>query len=175
VILSHCQAKGDRICSDFGRPRPAAGSRRVKAPAQKHETPPSLAGLFGKTEIGSLSPRAARFFFSLELPAFQYIRGKAERSEADMGSHGGISSRLPNQTGGDSVNLGHFRRLQMPRELIEPNKGDKRFIRRKGGKFTKSQDDVGKSLSADRRKKAKKTVKKGEGDRGDQKKTARRK
>ena len=56
----------------------------------------------------------------------------------------------------------------MPRELIAP-KGDKRYVRRKKGKFTKSQDDVGKSLTADRRKKAKRTVKKGEGDRGDQK------
>ena len=56
----------------------------------------------------------------------------------------------------------------MPRELIAP-KGDKRYVRRKRGKFTKSQDDVGKSLTADRRKKAKRTVKKGEGDRGDQK------
>jgi hypothetical protein len=56
----------------------------------------------------------------------------------------------------------------MPRELIAP-KGDKRYVRRKKGKFTKSQDDVGKSLAADRRKKAKTKVKKGEGDRGDQK------
>ena len=56
----------------------------------------------------------------------------------------------------------------MPRELIDTGK-DKRYVRRKKGKFTKSQDDVGKSLAADRRKKAKKTVKKGEGDRGDQK------
>ena len=56
----------------------------------------------------------------------------------------------------------------MPRELIA-SKGDKRYVRRKKGKFTKSQDDVGKSLAADRRKKAKKMVKKGEGDRGDQK------
>jgi hypothetical protein len=57
----------------------------------------------------------------------------------------------------------------MPRELIEPNKGDKRYVRRKKGRFTKSQDDVGRSLAADRRKKAKTKVKKGEGDRGDQK------
>jgi hypothetical protein len=65
----------------------------------------------------------------------------------------------------------------MPRTLIEPHKGDKRFVRRKKGKFTKSQDDVGRSLAADRRKKAKKVAKKGEGDRGDQKrrKTARKK
>ena len=56
----------------------------------------------------------------------------------------------------------------MPRKLIEPNKGDKRYIRRKKGKFTKAQADVGRSLAADRRKKAKKTAEKGEGDRGDQ-------
>jgi hypothetical protein len=56
----------------------------------------------------------------------------------------------------------------MPRELIEPHKGDKRYVRRKKGKFTNSQDDVGRSLSADRRTKAKRVVKKGEGDRGDQ-------
>jgi hypothetical protein len=55
----------------------------------------------------------------------------------------------------------------MPRQLIEPHKGDKRYARRKGGKFTKSQDDVGRSLAADRRKRAKQKVRKGEGDRGD--------
>ena len=31
----------------------------------------------------------------------------------------------------------------MPRELIEPQKGDKRYVRRKKtGKFTKSQDNL---------------------------------
>jgi len=55
----------------------------------------------------------------------------------------------------------------MPRSLIEPHKGNKRYVRRKGGKFTKSQDDVGRSLAADRRKRAKQVVKSGEGDRGD--------
>ena len=30
----------------------------------------------------------------------------------------------------------------MPRTQIEPHKGDKRYVRRKGGKFTKSQDEV---------------------------------
>jgi hypothetical protein len=63
----------------------------------------------------------------------------------------------------------------MPRELIEPHKGDKRYVRRtKGGKFGKTVD-VGKSLSADRRSKAKKTVKKGDGDRGDVKRSTRNK
>jgi hypothetical protein len=56
----------------------------------------------------------------------------------------------------------------MPRTLIEP-KGDKRYVRRKKGRFTKSQDDVSRSLAADRRRKAKRVAKKGEGDRGDQK------
>jgi hypothetical protein len=57
----------------------------------------------------------------------------------------------------------------MPRELIEPHKGDKRFVRRDGNGQFKESDDVGRSLAADRRVKAKTVVKKGEGDRGDQK------
>jgi hypothetical protein len=57
----------------------------------------------------------------------------------------------------------------MPRELIEPHKGDKRYVRRsKGGQF-KESDDVGRSLAADRHTKATTVAKKGEGDRGDQK------
>jgi hypothetical protein len=56
------------------------------------------------------------------------------------------------------------------RELIEPHKGDKRYVRRdEQGRFAES-DDVSRSLAADRRTKAKATVKKGQGDRGDQKK-----
>ena len=54
----------------------------------------------------------------------------------------------------------------MPRELIDTGT-DKRFVRRGGrGKF-KESDDVGKSLTADRRKKAKTKVKSGQGDKGD--------
>ena len=56
----------------------------------------------------------------------------------------------------------------MPRELIEPHKGDKRYVRRKKGKFSAAQTEVGRSLSTDRRSRAKTIVKKGEGDRGDQ-------
>jgi hypothetical protein len=52
------------------------------------------------------------------------------------------------------------------RELIAP-KGDKRFVRRDGaGRFSES-DDVGRSLSADRRRKSKTKVKSGYGDKGD--------
>lgn len=61
------------------------------------------------------------------------------------------------------------RRKAATRELVEPHKGDKRYVRRKKGKFTTSQDDVSKSLSQDRRRKAKTVAKKGQGDRGDAK------
>jgi len=57
------------------------------------------------------------------------------------------------------------------RQLIEPHKGDKRYARRdEQGQFTDSQDNVSRSLSADRRRKAKTVAPKGQGDRGDQKK-----
>jgi hypothetical protein len=53
------------------------------------------------------------------------------------------------------------------RELIEPHTGDKRYVRRKAdGTFGKTVD-VGRSLSADKRTKAKTKVPKGQGDRGD--------
>jgi hypothetical protein len=53
------------------------------------------------------------------------------------------------------------------RELIEPHPGDKRYVRRDGqGKF-KESDDVGKSLSQDRRQHAKTDAGKGQGDKGD--------
>ena len=53
------------------------------------------------------------------------------------------------------------------RELIEPHKGDKRYVRRdEAGRFGES-DDVGRSLATDRRTKAKTPAKPGQGDRGD--------
>jgi len=56
------------------------------------------------------------------------------------------------------------------RELIAPN-GDKRLVRRDAdGKF-KESDDLGRSLSQDVRKSAKTTVKSGQGDRGDRKRS----
>lgn len=54
------------------------------------------------------------------------------------------------------------------RELIEPNEGDKRYVRRdEEGKFTEDQTDVGKSLSQDQKREAKTKVKPGYGDQGD--------
>ena len=54
------------------------------------------------------------------------------------------------------------------RELIEQGSG-KRYARRDTkGRFTTDQTEVGRSLAADRRTKAQRTVPKGQGDRGDQ-------
>jgi hypothetical protein len=58
------------------------------------------------------------------------------------------------------------RKKAAKRELIDTGT-DKRFVRRgAAGKF-KQSDDVGRSLTADRRKKAKRKVKSGQGDKGD--------
>ena len=55
------------------------------------------------------------------------------------------------------------------RELIEPHKGDKRYVRRDGQGQFKESDDVGRSLAQDRRQHAATESKPGEGDRGDRK------
>lgn len=53
------------------------------------------------------------------------------------------------------------------RTVIEPHRGDRRYVRRnKKGEFTK-EVSVGRSLAADRKRKAKSKVKKAQGDRGD--------
>ena len=54
------------------------------------------------------------------------------------------------------------------RTTIKP-KGDARYIRRDSKGRIKESDDVGRSLKKDREQKAKKTVRPGYGDRGDQK------
>lgn len=53
------------------------------------------------------------------------------------------------------------------RELIEPHKGDKRYIRRDDQGRIKESDDVSRSLSQDQRRKAKTVSKPGQGDKGD--------
>ena len=54
------------------------------------------------------------------------------------------------------------------RELIEPNEGDKRYVRRdEEGQFTDSQDDVSRSQSQDQKRDAQTEVNSGQGDRGD--------
>lgn len=53
------------------------------------------------------------------------------------------------------------------RELIEPNPGDKRYVRRDDqGRFQES-DDVSRSLSQDQKRAATNEAKPGHGDRGD--------
>ena len=56
------------------------------------------------------------------------------------------------------------------RELIAP-RGDKRYIRRDAKGRIKESDDVSRSLSQDRRRKAKTKPAPGQGDRGDRKPT----
>jgi hypothetical protein len=55
------------------------------------------------------------------------------------------------------------------RELIEPHKGDKRYVRRNEQGQFKESDDVGRSLTQDRRQHAQTESKPGQGDRGDRK------
>ena len=58
------------------------------------------------------------------------------------------------------------RRKAAKRELFNTGT-DKRFVRRGAKGRFKESDDVGRSLSADRRRKAKRKVKSGQGDKGD--------
>jgi len=53
------------------------------------------------------------------------------------------------------------------RELISPHTGDKRFIRRDDQGRFEEVEDVGRSLTQDRRRRAKGRSTRGQGDRGD--------
>jgi hypothetical protein len=54
------------------------------------------------------------------------------------------------------------------RERIERNESDERFVRRdEQGRFAEEQEEVGRSLTQDRKREAKSPTKKGAGDRGD--------
>jgi hypothetical protein len=65
------------------------------------------------------------------------------------------------------------RRPAAKRELIDTSR-DKRYVRRDAnGQFDES-DDVGRSLSQDRRRKAEKAAKPGHGDKGDRKRRSKR-
>lgn len=58
------------------------------------------------------------------------------------------------------------KRASSKRELIKTGT-DKRYVRRSGKGTFKESDDVSRSLSADRPKKAKTAAKRGQGDKGD--------
>ncbi len=53
------------------------------------------------------------------------------------------------------------------RTVLQPRRGDKRYTRRDGRGRFKEMDDMGRSLSQDRRRKAKRKARKGQGDKGD--------
>ena len=61
-----------------------------------------------------------------------------------------------------------MRRKASKRELIAPRRDMRYVLRDEGGRIRES-DDVGRSLSQDRKRKAQKVAKPGQGDRGDQK------
>ena len=58
------------------------------------------------------------------------------------------------------------RKKAAKRTLIAPRE-DKRYVRRDARGRIRESDDVGRSLSSDRRRKAKRKAPKGQGDRGD--------
>jgi len=66
------------------------------------------------------------------------------------------------------------KRKAAKRELIAP-RGDKRYIRRDERGRIKESDDVGRSLSQDRRRTSKKAAKPGQGDKGDRQPAKRKK
>lgn len=65
------------------------------------------------------------------------------------------------------------RRSSSKRELINTGR-DKRFVRRDSQGQFKESDDVGRSLSSDRRQRAKTQSKSGQGDRGDRRRTSKK-
>ena len=86
-------------------------------------------------------------------------RSLARRKSAELhrGNRRAVSAVKPSQPEA---------RMMAKRELTEPGT-DKRYVRRgTTGRF-KESDDVGRSLAADRRTKAKTVAKRGEGDKGD--------
>ena len=86
----------------------------------------------------------------------------SKTSSSRSGSSKAGSSRSRAKTGASKPR----RRAARKRELINTGT-DKRYVRRDdGGRFNES-DDVGRSLSMDRKRKAKTVSKSGQGDRGD--------
>ena len=72
------------------------------------------------------------------------------------------------KTTGKGTTTNARRKKAAKRTLISP-RGDKRYIRRDAKGRIKESDDVSRSLSQDRRRKATTNAKAGQGDRGDRK------
>ena len=89
------------------------------------------------------------------------------------GSKGGGRTSKRSGGGGKPGTMGRTSgmkrgRASSKRELIDTG-SDKRYVRRGAGGQFKESDDVGRSLSADRRRAAKNQSPPGQGDRGDRK------
>jgi hypothetical protein len=92
---------------------------------------------------------------------------RCDAGSGDAASTGEPEPSIAQIDSGNRVRTGGIAMATKKRELVEPHRGDKRFIRRDDhGRFAKSAD-VGRSLIKDVRKRAKTTVKSGQGDRGD--------
>jgi hypothetical protein len=63
--------------------------------------------------------------------------------------------------------MGTMPKKTSKRTMLEPHKGDRRYVRRNTKGQFKTEVNVSRSLAADRRRKAKTKVGKGQGDRGD--------
>ena len=86
--------------------------------------------------------------------------GTAKRSAGGAKAKSGKSAATKKRAGAAK------RKSSGRRELINTGT-DKRYVRRRGDGTFKESDDVSRSLSADRRRKAKTRSKPGQGDRGD--------
>ena len=96
-----------------------------------------------------------------------------KRTQTSSAKSSGGRSKSGSQSGGSKGKRsgGGSRRGSAKRELINTGT-DKRFVRRGTGGQFKESDDVGRSLSADRRTKAKTASKPGQGDKGDRKRSS---
>ena len=83
-----------------------------------------------------------------------------------MAKKTGAMSRKAKKTGSSASVARSGRRKAQKRELVSP-RNDKRYVRRDSGGRFDEVDDVGRSLSQDRKRSAKKVAAKGQGDRGD--------
>ena len=92
-------------------------------------------------------------------------KSTAKKSGTSGGSRKPAAVKKKSSTSSSTGKARQPRKVSSKRELIDTGT-DKRYVRRdEKGQF-KESDDVGRSLSQDIRRKAKTTVKSGQGDRG---------
>jgi hypothetical protein len=91
-----------------------------------------------------------------------------------MAKKTGVSQKKAKKTRASASSARSGRRKAQKRELIAP-RNDKRYVRRDSSGRFDEVEDVGRSLAQDRRRTAKKTAGKGQGDRGDRARTTKSK